>query len=231
MQTTSGTLPSCSVIEAGFGGSLFLLALSVAPFTLAGELHANVKTSAGGPVADAVVVLIPLDGQVSTARPEPAVVDQIDKQFVPYVKPILVGSEISFPNKDNIRHQVYSFSPAKRFELPLYREYPAPPVLFDKAGIVTLGCNIHDWMIAYVYVSDSPWFAKTGDEGTAKVADLPDGKYRVRVWHPQMDATGEDTIREVAITGQGNVEAIWQITLKPELRPRRAPLGREQGYR
>ena len=90
-----------------------------------------------------------------------AVVDQVDKEFTPKVNAILVGTSVIFPNHDNVRHQVYSFSPAKRFELPLYAGVPAQPVVFDTPGVVVLGCNIHDWMVGYVYVSESPYFAKT----------------------------------------------------------------------
>ena len=91
-----------------------------------------------------------------TAASPREVVDQIDKEFVPYVKPVRTGSFVQFPNKDHIRHHVYSFSAPSKFELPLYMGTPAQPVLFDKPGVVKLGCNIHDWMIGYVYVTDSP---------------------------------------------------------------------------
>src|SRR4029078_980973 len=125
-------------------------------------LEVIVKDDKGGPGSDAVVYAV---GAASAAPKKHAVVDQRDKQFVPYVTAIQVGTAVSFPNSDNIRHHVYSFSPAKKFELPLYVYYlppakkcerplysgvPAQPVVFDKVGFVTLGCNIHDWMVAYV---------------------------------------------------------------------------------
>ncbi|MBI2994551.1 MAG: methylamine utilization protein [Gammaproteobacteria bacterium] len=231
MQTTSGTSRCSSATDVFVRATLFVSALGMAPCAIAAELHASVHTVTREAVADAVVIVTRMDGNAPAGNPAPDTVDQVDKQFVPYVRPIHVGSEVTFPNSDNIRHQVYSFSPAKRFELPLYRENPGPPVLFDKPGVVALGCNIHDWMIGYIYVSESPWFAKTAEGGAATIADLPEGNYRARIWHPQMDGTEESTVREFAVSGAGNVEVDWELTLKPELRPRRAPLGREPGYR
>ena len=90
------------------------------------------------------------------------IVDQINLEFVPHVKPVVVGSPVYFPNKDDVRHHVYSFSPAKRFELPLYSGTPAAPVVFDRPGIVAIGCNIHDWMLGYIYVAETPYLAAHG---------------------------------------------------------------------
>lgn len=124
--------------------------------------------------------------------------DQIDKEFVPLVVPVQVGAAVSFPNKDNIRHHVYSFSPAKRFELKLYSGVPAKPVVFDRPGPVTLGCNIHDWMVGYIYVVDTPWFGKTSADGVASF-ELPAGDYVVKVWHPWMKA--EPAAQHASVTG------------------------------
>ena len=129
----------------------------------AGELHALVKDQNGQPIEDAVVLATPVGGKPAAPRRQGRdELDQMDKTFVPYVKVVTVGSKVYFPNKDDIKHHVYSFSPAKVFELKLYAGVSAPPVLFDRTGPVTLGCNIHDWMIAYIYVSESPYLAKTG---------------------------------------------------------------------
>jgi hypothetical protein len=114
------------------------------------------------------------------------VVDQIDKAFSPDLVVMPVGSTVTFPNSDNVSHQVYSFSPAKRFQLPLYRGTPYAPTTFENAGIATLGCNIHDDMIAYLVVTDARWFGRTGPDGSWSVDGLPSGKFRVEVWHPQL---------------------------------------------
>jgi len=124
---------------------------------------------------------------------------------------------------------VYSFSPAKRFELPLYAGEPAQPVVFDKPGVVVLGCNIHDWMVGYVYVSDSPYFAKTDRDGKALIVELPPREYVVRVWHPQMEG-GEETTRRTIAAGQPRrIDVEWALKLKPELKVRRAPTSERGG--
>ena len=112
-----------------------------------------------------------------------AIIDQVNKHFVPRVSVVRTGTTITFPNSDRIRHQVYSFSPAKTFALKLYAGSPKTPVDFDQPGLVVLGCNIHDTMVAFVGVVDSPYFAKTSESGNA-VLNLPAGRYRLRAWHP-----------------------------------------------
>jgi plastocyanin len=182
------------------------------------EIRALVKDQKGKAVADAVILVVPADPRNALHAHAPtAAVDQVDKQFVPYVKPIFVGSTIRFPNSDNIRHQVYSFSPAKKFELPLYSGTDAQPVMFDKPGVVVLGCNIHDWMIGYIYVSETPFFAKTGPLGTAVINDLPAGEYAVRTWHPSMDRTEESTVQHITLSADTPGVAEWQIGLKPTI--------------
>ena len=137
---------------------------------------------------------------------------------MPYVKPVYVGSKVLFPNSDRVRHQVYYFSPAKRFELPLYGGTDAPPVLFDRPGVVVLGCNIHDWMIGYIYVSNTPFFGKTAGAGTATLDDLPPGEYSVRVWHPSMERAEEATVKRVTVAADHAAKADWQLSLKPTFR-------------
>ena len=194
------------------------------------EIVAQVMDSHGKPVVDAVVVAVPADANARAAtRSREAVVDQVDKEFVPRVMAIFVGTTVRFPNHDDVRHHVYSFSPAKRFELPLYSGVPAQPVVFDKPGVVVLGCNIHDWMIGYIYVSESPYFAKTAGDGKAVISDLPPRAYIVRVWHPDQDEA-EDTTRKNADTSRAaHVDVAWQLRLKPEVKVRRAPTGERGG--
>jgi len=197
----------------------------------AAGLTALIKDADGQPVPDAVVVATPTDRPLILPAKRPEVIeDQIDKEFVPYVNPVLVGSQVTFPNSDNVRHHVYSFSPAKHFELPLYAGTPAKPVLFDTAGVVVIGCNIHDWMIAYIYVSESPYFAKTGADGTAKLRNLPPGDYSVRAWHPRMDGTEDATRRGVTLTEAKAGTLEWQLRLRPEKRTRREPLAGKRGH-
>ncbi|MBF0503198.1 MAG: methylamine utilization protein [Candidatus Riflebacteria bacterium] len=105
---------------------------------------------------------------------------------MPRVTAIQTGTQIEFPNHDTVQHHVYSFSKPKRFDLPLYKTETPQPVLFDKPGVVVLGCNIHDWMKAYVYVTDTPYFSKCGADGILKISNLPPGTYNIEFWHPQL---------------------------------------------
>ncbi len=198
---------------------------------LAAELRVTVKDHHGKSVADAVVLATPSDPKsAQRAKPPVDAVDQVDKQFVPYVKPVFVGSKIRFPNSDNIRHQVYSFSPAKKFELPLYGGTDAPPVVFDKPGVVVLGCNIHDWMIGYIYVSETPFFAKTESAGSATITDLPPGEYTVRIWHPSLEHGEEATARKVTLNADAPTSVAWEVGLKPSFRVPRVSGAASPGY-
>jgi plastocyanin len=197
----------------------------------AAELKILVRDAHGKLVADAVVVATPGDPKnAQHVKPPGDAIDQVDKQFVPYVKPVFVGSTVRFPNSDHIRHQVYSFSPAKKFELPLYGGSNAPPVVFDKPGVVVLGCNIHDWMVGYIYVSETPFFAKTAAAGTATIGELPPGEYTVRVWHPSMEQSEETTARRVTLNADAPSNVEWDLNLKPQLRVPRISGAASPGY-
>jgi plastocyanin len=197
----------------------------------AAAMRILVKDHHGKLVADAVVLAVPSDPKsAQRLKPPPDAIDQVDKQFVPYVKPVFVGSKVRFPNSDHIRHQVYSFSPAKKFELPLYGGTDAPPVVFDKPGVVVLGCNIHDWMVGYIYVSETPYFAKTEKAGTATIEDMPPGEYTVRIWHPSMEHAEETTARQVTLNPDAPANVEWELSLKPAFRVPRVSGGASPGY-
>lgn len=199
---------------------LSLAALIAARAGVAGALQVQVVDDTGKPVADAVVYASPRGGKAPalTAPTERIVMDQRDKEFVPYVLPVQVGTPVYFPNSDNVRHHVYSFSPAKTFELPLYKGTPAKPIVFDKPGAVALGCNIHDWMVGYVYAVDTPWFAKTADDGTARLGNLPAGEYELRAWHPRLQGPAEATLRPVAVGATDDSRVALTIALHPDRR-------------
>jgi hypothetical protein len=156
------------------------------------------KSQSGSSAEDAVIVFDPLDEVPPPSHPA-AIIDQIDKRFVPRVNVIRTGTAVSFPNSDSIRHQVYSFSKPRPFNLKLYAGSPRMDIVFDKAGMVVLGCNIHDTMVAFVAVVDTPYFAKTSQSGVAKV-DLPAGRYRLRVWHPSLSAAVAP--KEITVGGE-----------------------------
>ena len=166
--------------------SLALLLLLTAQTTLATEVTVNVRTIAGAGAEDAVVVFDPVDVNAPPTH-DTVRIDQINKQFDPKVTVLRTGTDVTFPNSDQIRHNVYSFSAAKTFTLQLYAGSPMTAVTFDKPGLVVLGCNIHDNMLAFVAVVDSPYFAKVTRSGTVTL-NLPRGHYGLRVWHPQLNA-------------------------------------------
>src|SRR4051812_13187175 len=198
------------------------MATLVASPSLAADLDVRVQDRNGQSLSQVVVLIESASGEpAKPLAPAPAVVDQLHQQFVPGVIAVRTGTAISFPNSDTVSHQVYSFSPAKRFELGLYRGVPRDPVVFDKPGIVVLGCNIHDNMIGYVYVTESPYFARTGADGKASLVDLPPRTYIVRAWHPQL-IVGEETTRTTVDAARVlHATVAWRLDLKPETSVRR----------
>ena len=170
--------------------------MALASVAGAAPLSVRVVDSAGRPVRDAVVTLYPA-GQARPARLAGRyVVSQQNLQFHPFVTIVPAGADVSFPNFDDTRHHVYSFSPAKKFELKLFARDQSRSVTFDKPGVVALGCNIHDAMTAFIYVSDTQYTAKTGANGVAQFANAPAGK--ISVWHPYLRAKGNVVERQVA---------------------------------
>ncbi len=186
--------------QRGFTPVLVLASALFSPALLAAVVHIELTTQPGGKlVADAVITLVPV-GKTIPPKPQRISIDQVDREFVPRVSVTSTGSSVVFPNKDNIRHQVYSFSPPKKFELKLYAGTPAAPVVFDKPGLVVLGCNIHDWMLSYLVVTDAPYYGKSEAAGKIDLKDIPPGDYDYSVWHPdsQAEKTGKLTVAEPA---------------------------------
>jgi plastocyanin len=155
-----------------------------ARLAVASELEVHVPVVSAPGALPSVVYLIQAGASFKPRPGASAIIDQIKRQFAPQVSVVEVGTSVSFPNKDDIRHHVYSFSEAKPFELKLYSGRPSHPVVFDRAGVVTLGCNIHDVMLGYVLVVETPWHALTDSTGTARISDLPPGDYVVHAWTP-----------------------------------------------
>jgi len=152
----------------------------------AAPVEVRVTDDAGKPLAGAVVFLESREAREQVKPLAGAEIAQADKQFQPAVSVVTVGTAVNFPNRDTVRHHVYSFSPAKRFEIKLYVGTPAQPVVFDQPGIAVLGCNIHDQMAAWVLIVDTPWYGRTGADGRFARADVPPGSYRLRTWHANL---------------------------------------------
>ena len=193
----------------------------------AAAIEAQVRDTLGKPVADAVVYAAPASGPLEARASKAAAVEQVDREFVPYVSVIQTGTAVTFPNRDAILHHVYSFSPAKSFEFKLYTGKSPSEVRFDKPGLVTLGCNIHDWMIAYILVVSTPYFARTDDKGVARIRDVPAGSYELRAWHPNQRASPEATLSmAVGLDASTQLRPAFAIELVPRKPRYKPPLDR-----
>jgi plastocyanin len=203
-----------ALLATGFA----LAALLVAGSAVAATLSVTVRAADGKALPGAVVTVHALDGATRPASPIRAVMDQVDLAFAPDVLVIPVGSTVAFPNSDTTSHQVYSFSSAHAFQLPLYRGTPPTPERFDKVGVVTLGCNIHDNMLAYILVTDASFFGRTDAAGSWSTGGVPRGRYRVDIWHARLRGPAPESAREVVVDDAERTEVMVQLS-KP-LRPR-----------
>lgn len=165
-------------------GGLLVAGLATVLPAVAGTLALQVRDGAGKALAGAVAFLESKDAQAAS-RPGPEVeIVQQKRQFEPAVTVVTVGTAVNFPNRDTVRHHVYSFSAVKKFEIKLYVGTPTAPVVFDTPGIAVLGCNIHDTMAAWVVAVQTPHHGVTGPDGGLALAGIPAGSYRLRTWHP-----------------------------------------------
>lgn len=147
-------------------------------------------TDAGGnPLVDAVVMLEPVSGRLPVKPMAGVQIAQHELQFNPQVTVVTVGTPVMFPNQDTVKHHVYSYSSAKTFQIKLYAGVPHTPIVFDKPGVAVLGCNIHDGMLAWVVVTDTPLWARSTAGGRARVTDVPAGSYQMHVWHSSLADT------------------------------------------
>jgi plastocyanin len=204
-----------------------LLALSAAPCAAqALDLLVSVLDRDGHPVVDAVVTAVDSGSSRGPRPPGAAVMDQQQLQFVPQVLVIATGSKVEFPNSDSVSHQVYSFSPAKRFQLPLYKGTTHPPVIFDRAGLVVLGCNIHDSMVGYIDVTDAPYFGRTDSTGSLRITDVAAGAYQLVVWGPRIADPAANLTRTITVGPSAETRAefllVSPLRARPEPRPRRS---------
>jgi plastocyanin len=187
-----------------------LLALWAAGATAAPFEMQFVGVDGKGIKGHVVVTLRSTDASRPLSRPgpAPAVMDQIARQFAPHVLVIPVGSRVTFPNSDTVAHQVYSFSPAKRFATPLYSG-KAWLESFDREGVVTLGCNIHDQMRAYVYVVEAQYFGRADATGHWSLANVEPGEYQLTIWHP-LSRTQKPVLEQRVTVGAAGA----QLTLR-----------------
>ncbi len=201
MQRLAGIM-SCATLAA-IAGQVFGAALTV-----------QVNDSAGAPIEGAAVFVEVATGKAPPLRARSVEIEQKDRRFSRLMTIVQVGQPIVFPNNDSVRHHVYSLSQAKLFELKLYSGVPGSSVVFDKPGVVVIGCNIHDKMVAYIRVVDTPWFGTTDAAGRVRLDGLPDGQYKLRAWHiglPNLESVVEQSI---AVKGE-----LAPLALRLDLKP------------
>jgi plastocyanin len=183
-------------------------------FAQSKQLSVNVLNAQNMHVGNVVVYLTPKNPKPRNTSKDIAMMDQVNTQFLPHILVVQKDTQVDFPNSDSIKHHVYSFSKAKAFELQLYKELNAEPLLFSTQGSVELGCNIHDWMLGYIFVVDTPYFGKTDMQGNLTL-ELPDGEYQLDVWHPRIQDEVTSLSRQLTLSEESEIN----VTLKSPLLP------------
>ena len=189
---------------------LLIWALTV-PLAHAATVSVQLQDAAGKPLPDGVVFLESREAKQLAKPMAGAEISQVARQFTPRVLIVPAGTAVTFPNRDTVRHHVYSFSPNKKFELKLYIGTANSPVVFDQPGIAVLGCNIHDNMTAWVVVVETPFFAHSDTNGAAAMRDVPAGTYRMRVWHPGL-AVGAPAAEQAITVGSADVSLSYRLS-------------------
>ncbi|MGH6649005.1 methylamine utilization protein [Aquabacterium sp.] len=184
-------MPTTSTFAPRLPGLTVVLGSLIAAASLGAQAAPQailVTNEAGQPMAQAAVAVYVKGARATAPAGATANMAQKGRAFQPTMLVVQTGTPVLFPNFDTVRHHVYSFSAAKKFEIKLYAGTPAAPVVFDKAGTATLGCNIHDQMLGYIHVVDTPYFGVTGSDGQLTL-DLPAGDHRAQVWWPALGET------------------------------------------
>lgn len=209
-----------------------LLAALCSNTLLAAELQVVLQDAEGKPLSDAVAWVSPGPAAAGTLSTQvTAVMDQQKRTFVPYVLVVQRGTTVSFPNSDPINHHVYSFSPAKRFELRLHHQgEAAQTVRFDQAGLVTLGCNVHDWMLGFILVLDSPWFSQTDARGRARLQYSPGKDQQLNLWHPRIADAEAHLSRPLPTQGMARINLTQPLKRDPRPAMPRQTNSYKSGY-
>jgi plastocyanin len=199
-------------------GGIFRLAFAIAALAFtaapafAADITVTVTDAAGKPVPDAVVT-------IDARGPRPAarrfVINQRDMKFAPEVLVVPVGSTITFGNLDPYRHHVYSFSDTRKFELKLFAQGEAHPVTFDKVGVVSIGCNIHDQMQGFIHVVDTPFADRTDAKGRVTLRSLPAGRFTMQVWHSRLRAPGHQLSQPIDTSSDRTVPVMVKLRAPP----------------
>jgi len=208
-------------------GLIVYIAQSATP---AHAVDAIVTDARGQAVADAVVTAVPAAGNSppipAAAAPATHIIDQKNETFIPYIEVFRPGDKVVFHNSDRTRHHAYSFAPARQFEFVLGPGESSPPLQLNQAGVIAVGCNIHDRMITYFYVTEAPYVARSAADGRAHL-DLPPGNFDLRVWHPRQRPGSPDNAQAVG-AGDGSKSFAFSLSLLPD--PRIAPDRERSSY-
>jgi plastocyanin len=199
--------------------SKFILALTIIFITFLAQskqISVSLLTELDMEVGNVVVYLTSKNPTKSNPSNDVAIMDQVETQFSPHILVIQKNTKVHFPNSDSVKHHVYSFSKAKTFELQLYKELQADPLLFSKLGSVELGCNIHDWMLGYIFVVDTPYFGKTDIKGNITF-EIPDGEYQLDVWHPRIQDKLSSLSRQITVPIKSDIKVILGSPLLPDV--------------
>lgn len=199
------------------------LAALAHPGAAAVDLEVQVADARGNPLADAVVTIDGVGAPRSDKGPVTHVIDQSGLVFIPYLTVARPGDRVVFHNSDRTQHHVYSFSPVKSFEFVIKPGESSPPLVFDRAGVVPAGCNIHDAMITYLFVTAEPWVAQTSETGRVRLEGVPDGRWTVRVWHPRLRPGRDSPARQVVVAGKPLAPLAFRLVLRPDPRRRADP--------
>jgi plastocyanin len=194
-----------------------LFSLSASAAALAGTVRVEVRTPNGEPVANAVVTVSgPASSPLTISKK--LVVEQKDLHFQPFVLVVPRGASVAFPNLDQTRHHVYSFSAAGPFELKLYGSGETRSVRFDKLGTIAVGCNIHDQMSAFIRVTDAPWATVTDAAGVATIPDVDPGQRTIEVWHPLQRGSQETTMeRSITVPANTVLSQSFELAIRKPL--------------
>jgi len=198
----------------------FCLLPAITPAAGAVDLQIDITSGIGQTLPDLSGAVLYLNSADPAQTHSPVSPDtrvemaQQDLQFVPFIRVLQKGTHVAFPNRDDVAHHVYSYSRNNAFEFKLYKGREVPSKSFDVSGQVSLGCNIHDWMEAYIYVVDTPWFTQATQQ-QAQLQNVPEGEYTLHFWHPGIDRR-ETIAVPLSLTGQKQSQA---ISLSYEIKP------------
>jgi plastocyanin len=197
-------------------------------------LSVQLNDEEGNPISDAVIeILLPDEMRSEYQSKADATVDQRDKEFVPNMLTIVSGNSVSFPNSDDILHHVYSFSPTVSFNIPLYGKGTSDQYsqTFNSVGVVEIGCNVHDWMLAYIYVAETSLSAISDDNGLAILETVPAGTFELLIWHSRLTDNDIAMTYTIEFVDGEQVNLSYTLELKRDRRIRRSPSSNRTRYR